>query len=639
MKHFFTLLCIFLLTQHLPAQVNMTDYISDDLFKTQAIVNRENNKETNKTEGEVFWEDNIQPGLDYWKKGELDEALEYFTNKADFYEEAPIFYYYLGAIYYEKQEYDEAIRVSTQALIHDPLFLEAKYIVGLSHVMKGDMKTGQKIMDELSQNLDYQVLGFHGLGIIASRKGNYYKTTQYYEKCLKADSSYKEVYLPLAYIYAYRNNNITRAVKKLNQAVSIDPTWEEARVTRAIFSLYKDKNTQQFQKDVKVLLEQDPENYHYHAVQGYLNIEINQYAKAVDNFRDAMNLEVSKSKVRYKFRSSLTRNKSMKAALNYYNEHKNDLSQSAQGYINQGICNFIKKKYKSAIANFDNSLAKEKHSLTYCLKALSQEMRWNVDQHRILALYDSAIIADSTNHIAYLNRGNLLLSKAQFQDALQDFNALVKLQRKSIIGYKNRGILFLRTGNYVHAYRDFSIALGLTQNDNDLFYNRGTAAFYVKKYENAITDFQQIIKKSPHDGEAYYMIAQCHLQLADTNQYISQLDSASKYRKYKSDYHKELLSIAKEHKLDETTQVALDRLVKSSFFNIKYRFDRAQLYFQRGKFKEAKSDFERIIRRDKKHAAAHYFLGKCLLQLGDEKQGQKELDKAKKLGYTELDDK
>ena len=629
------ILCSMIFLVHLSrAQVDMTNYIGDDLFKVEANVNKTYTTTKEETEGELFYKENIQKGIEYWKNGELDEAIDYFNQQATFYEEIPHFYYFLGALNYEKRNYEEAIQNCVKTLSLDPLFLDAKYILGLAQVMKGEKKKGKSIMLELSKTPDYQASGFHGLAIIASQEQNYYRTVQMYEKCIKADSSYQEAYLPLAYLYTAYLGQIRRANRLLDRAVALDFTWQEARITRAIFAAYEDKNLNQFRADISVLLQQDPKNYHYHAIQGYLSQELKDYANAVASFREAMNLEVGKSKVAYKFKSKLTRNKSLKAIVNYYFENKTALQSTTQAHIDQGICSFISKKYEHALNQFDSALTVESHSLIYCLKALVLEMRWTVDQDAIFDLYKHAIEEDSLNHIAYLNRGNLLFSKEHYQAALHDFNKLVSIQPKSVIGYKNRGILLLRTSNYVHAYRDFSTAIALTKDDSDLFFNRGTAAFYAKYYTNAVTDFKEVINAYSEDEDAYYMIAQCNLQLKDTSNYIIHLDSASKFGKYEKKYHLELLNIAKQQELEETILAAQNRLVRYFPYYEEYILDRAKHYLKKEDYQKAKSDLVRLIKRKKKHAEAHHLLGECLLKLGDQKKGEHELEKAKKLGYS-----
>src|SRR6185295_14536511 len=82
--------------------------------------------------------------------------------------------------------------------------------------------------------------------------------------------------------------------------------------------------------------------------------------------------------------------------------------------------------------------------------------------------------------VAFMNRGNALDDKGEFERAIADYSQAVRLDPKYTRAFSNRGRLYLNKGNYDSAIADFSRTVKLDPKHADAFNNRGRS-YYAKK--------------------------------------------------------------------------------------------------------------------------------------------------------------
>jgi tetratricopeptide (TPR) repeat protein len=421
----------------------------------------------------------------------------------------------------------------------------------------------------------------------------------------------------------------------MNQAVNLDSTWQEARIARGILSLIVTKELFQFEKDINTLIKLDPSNYHYYSIKAYLSVEQKKYRKAVINFRNAYNLEVdSLNKGNYKFSTKLERNKELQSALNYYHEKLGEIRPKTREYIDQGICQHILDNEQKAWRFYDSAYIEQDNSVTDFLKAVLYESDWNGSENAI-TFYTRALEKDSMIYSAYVNRAQIFAKNQNYQEAIVDCNKMIKLKPERKDGYKMKSTILMTTGRYIKAYQELTKAIFRDSSDMDLFFDRGMAALTTKYFKESRKDFEHVIKNNPQDGEAYYFLSINSLNMGDTLLAIKELDSASKFSRYKVNYHKELLALAKSQNLIDHQEIAYNRLVRYRSYNIDYRMNRAEFFYQQERYEEALKDFTFVVERRKKHRRATYYLGKTQIELGDIKSGEKLISKAKRLGFKE----
>ncbi len=92
---------------------------------------------------------------------------------------------------------------------------------------------------------------------------------------------------------------------------------------------------------------------------------------------------------------------------------------------------------------------------------------------------------------AYLQRGNALLDRKEFRQALADFSESIRLAPDNAYAFNDRGVAFAELGLLPEAIGDFTRAIALNSMNPDFFRNRGTAYRLTGQLVNARRDFQQ----------------------------------------------------------------------------------------------------------------------------------------------------
>ena len=92
--------------------------------------------------------------------------------------------------------------------------------------------------------------------------------------------------------------------------------------------------------------------------------------------------------------------------------------------------------------------------------------------------------------LTYNNRGNIFNSRKQYDLALSDYEAALKLDSTLHTAYNNRGVIEATAGDYEKALRDFSKAISLKPDYTDAFRNRGQVKQIFNDVPGAVADWK-----------------------------------------------------------------------------------------------------------------------------------------------------
>lgn len=145
-------------------------------------------------------------------------------------------------------------------------------------------------------------------------------------------------------------------------------------------------------------------------------------------------------------------------------------------------------------------------------------------------------------------RGAIYSTLGRFQDALADFNRVLKADVDSGMAYGGRGRARLRLGDCTGAIADLSRAIELNEMDAALRVTRGIAYRDLGNYSGAFADFEQAIAIDPHCGNAYLERGATHARHEDLT-------------KAAADYH-QAASLFCEQEAWDAYKVALGKAAK-----------------------------------------------------------------------------
>ncbi len=124
----------------------------------------------------------------------------------------------------------------------------------------------------------------------------------------------------------------------------------------------------------------------------------------------------------------------------------------------------------------------------------------------ILGTHDGQVVIASVNEDggqvpptkSISNKG-----RAEYEEAIADFNETIKLKPKFPETYYNRGNAKSDLGKYAEAIEDYTKAIKLKPNYPKAYSNRGSAKGNMGNFTSAINDFNDAIKLDPDLVSAY----------------------------------------------------------------------------------------------------------------------------------------
>ncbi len=110
---------------------------------------------------------------------------------------------------------------------------------------------------------------------------------------------------------------------------------------------------------------------------------------------------------------------------------------------------------------------------------------------------DKGTLSSGQQAIAHFNRGNAYYSEEQYNQALADYNAALRIKPDYIKVYLNRGNAYARIGQYSRAIADYDHSLRLKPNDFGAYGSRATAHCHLGKAKQAFSDYMESARLEP----------------------------------------------------------------------------------------------------------------------------------------------
>lgn len=120
--------------------------------------------------------------------------------------------------------------------------------------------------------------------------------------------------------------------------------------------------------------------------------------------------------------------------------------------------------------------------------------------------YDAAVKVDPQCAAAHLNRGNILLASAQFEAAHSAYEQAVACDPQCAAAHFNLGNLRYRAGAFAHALRDYQVAAGIKPQFADAFVGMANALFGLGRTTEAMECCRRALSVSPDHAEAHFTL-------------------------------------------------------------------------------------------------------------------------------------
>jgi tetratricopeptide (TPR) repeat protein len=116
---------------------------------------------------------------------------------------------------------------------------------------------------------------------------------------------------------------------------------------------------------------------------------------------------------------------------------------------------------------------------------------------------------------AYNNRGVAYRIKAQYDDAIKDFNEAIRFRPTFANAFNNRAVAYRYKGNLDHALEDYNQAIRLRPDYIPAFYNRALVLMDKGEYQRAIDDLGLVLQAEPRNPLVLFRRGQALLKKGD----------------------------------------------------------------------------------------------------------------------------
>lgn len=103
----------------------------------------------------------------------------------------------------------------------------------------------------------------------------------------------------------------------------------------------------------------------------------------------------------------------------------------------------------------------------------------------------------------YSERGRAYNAKGDFERAIDDFTASLRLAPQDTTTLYRRGVAYWNAGDYERSVTDFTTAIRLDPEDSDLYRERGDAYRAMNRLDKAMEDLDRVLKSDPEDAKAH----------------------------------------------------------------------------------------------------------------------------------------
>lgn len=203
-------------------------------------------------------------------------------------------------------------------------------------------------------------------------------------------------------------------------------------------------------------------------------------------------------------------------------------------------------------------------------------------------------LPEPQNAEEWAKRGDSLLEKHNFLEAIDAYDRCLALDSKVYLAYVKRGLANDRLLRYKNAYSDFSQAIVLNPKEISNYYSRAEVSKNLRQFSQMVADYTQIIALNSKEAHAYLYRGNYYLQ-------NRQLD----------------LAIEDYTKVIECAPQEVDGYLK-----------RGDSYLSMKQYAEAIKDYNRVVALNPKEAKGYYGRGIICFEKNQFGQAVDELSKA-----------
>jgi tetratricopeptide (TPR) repeat protein len=376
-----------------------------------------------------------------------DQTVETYTNR--------------GIAYFDKGDYDAAIKEYTQAITLNPEYAVAYYNRGIAYADKGDDDAAIKDYTQAITLNSEDAKAYHNRGYIYYDKGDYDAALKDYTQVITLNPENVNAYYNRGNAY-YAKGDDDAAIKDYTQTITLNPEYAAAYYNRG--NAYYDKGDYDAAlKDYTQAITLNPEYVDAYNNRGNAYRGKGEYDAAIKDYTQAITLN----------------------------------PEYVNAYTNRGYAYYDKGEYDRAIADYTQAITlNPEYAVAYNDRGYVYNAKGDYDA----AIKDltQAITLNPEYALAYKNRGYAYYDKGEYDRAIADYTQAITLNPEYVNAYTNRGYAYYDKGEYDRAIADYTQAITLNPDYASAYNGLGLALSVQGKYDEAITNFRKALELDPN---------------------------------------------------------------------------------------------------------------------------------------------
>lgn len=192
----------------------------------------------------------------------------------------------------------------------------------------------------------------------------------------------------------------------------------------------------------------------------------------------------------------------LQTVLTFYDESMRTLDkalnvdpQNAKAFLLMGINFAYLQDTARAIGSFQRSVQIDPEYTDAWIKLA--RLRASRNEPNAIQFFDNAIKSSPGNVLPYMAKADFLWEEEQYDQAIETFKEVIKLDQSYEDAYYNIGLVYLEMDSIDMAHKHFDLTINMNPLYHKAYYYRGLASEYLGNTESAIQDYEQCNNLEP----------------------------------------------------------------------------------------------------------------------------------------------
>lgn len=476
-----------------------------------------------------------------------------------------------------------------------------------------------------------QVEAIFGLGNVSFLKGQFKRAEVLYNDVIKLNPKYTMAYYNLAIMYLFYDPGKT--MKYLNKTIKINPNYAPAYYLRGYINTYQ-SNYATIIKDWNKAIELDSANGFYHLSRGLLKLRERKFIEGINEIIDVS------IKIQYKnIYNDFEKSTSAQRVSDFYSQivsfinYSYLLSANEKEKIKRALGLFYVKEHEEVDEVYEKLLEESfSNGLIFYFKGFNLEYLGRLEDAN--ESYQKAISLRLFPFETYIRKGKVLKDLKKFQESVNTLNIFINRYDSINLAYRCRGISYVQLGKLDSAITDFNHFLKTDSTETDIYFNRANCYKSLEIFDKAISDYEIVIKMNKYDMESIYLLSECKFLIGDTLGAYNLLNQTFDSLQWLSiEAHLLRGAINIWYAKYDAAISDFDQILKFDKKHINALINRASAFYQKKEYFKALQDYSTVVNTEQQNITALYGRGLVYVKMDDKYNAYKDLKAALDLGH------